>query len=157
MFVYETKNSLNLVFNGYVPVSTPDVEIRGYKNGAALLVKGSPVIDIESPEYFEGKAKTLAYQKDGKLYVTFQGIPGMQDPEVSLDESVKGTVEVVVNGTTATLKYNDADDSVTVVPVETPTPTNDAPVTPEVVTPSEPETIPEEENELENPEEVIEE
>ena len=109
MFVYEKGNSLNLTFKGSLPVDNPEVVIKGYKNGAALIVNGT-TYGVENGEEFEGKAPTFAFERDGNLLVTFRGIAGMNNPEVVLNEDTKGTVDVVVSGVSVTVKYT--EDSV---------------------------------------------
>ena len=101
MFVYEKDNSLNLTFTGSIPVENPDVVIKGYEDGATLTVNGT-VFGKGSKE-FEGKAKTFVYQKDNKLMITFRGIAGMSDPEVTIDDLGNDNYEVVVDGESATL------------------------------------------------------
>ena len=101
MFVYEKDNSLNLTFEGSIPVKNPDVVIKGYQDGATLTVNGT-VFGKGSKE-FEGKAKTFVYQKDNKLMITFRGIAGMSDPEVTIDDLGNDNYEVVVDGEPITL------------------------------------------------------
>ena len=101
MFVYEKDNSLNLTFTGSIPVENPDVVIKGYKDGATLTVNDT-VFGKGSKE-FEGKAKTFVYQKDNKLMITFRGIAGMSDPEVTIDDLGNDNYEVVVDGEPVTL------------------------------------------------------
>lgn len=101
MFVYEKDNSLNLTFTGSIPVKNPDVVIKGYQDGATLTVNGT-VFGKGSKE-FEGKAKTFVYQKDNKLMITFRGIAGMSDPEVTIDDLGNDNYEVVVDGEPVTL------------------------------------------------------
>ena len=101
MFVYEKDNSLNLTFEGSIPVKNPDVVIKGYQDGATLTVNGT-VFGKGSKE-FEGKAKTFVYQKDNKLMITFRGIAGMSDPEVTIDDLGNDNYEVVVDGESTTL------------------------------------------------------
>ena len=101
MFVYEKDNSLNLTFEGSIPVKNPDVVIKGYQDGATLTVNGT-VFGKGSKE-FEGKAKTFVYQKDNKLMITFRGIAGMSDPEVTMDDLGNDNYEVVVDGEPVTL------------------------------------------------------
>ena len=101
MFVYEKDNSLNLTFEGSIPVKNPDVVIKGYQDGATLTVNGT-VFGKGSKE-FEGKAKTFVYQKDNKLMITFRGIAGMSDPEVTIDDLGNDNYEVVVDGEPVTL------------------------------------------------------
>ena len=101
MFVYEKDNSLNLTFTGSIPVENPDVVIKGYEDGATLTVNGT-VFGKGSKE-FEGKAKTFVYQKDNKLMITFRGIAGMSDPEVTIDDLGNDNYEVVVDGEPITL------------------------------------------------------
>ena len=101
MFVYEKDNSLNLTFTGSIPVENPDVVIKGYEDGATLTVN-STVFGKGSKE-FEGKAKTFVYQKDNKLMITFRGLAGMSDPEVTIDDLGNDNYEVVVDGEPITL------------------------------------------------------
>ena len=101
MFVYEKDNSLNLTFTGSIPVENPDVVIKGYEDGATLTVNDT-VFGKGSKE-FEGKAKTFVYQKDNKLMITFRGIAGMSDPEVTIDDLGNDNYEVVVDGEPITL------------------------------------------------------
>ena len=96
MFIYESGNSLNLTFKGCVPVENPDVVIKGYKDGATLTVNGTTY--GSGTDEFEGKAQTFVYQKDGKLVITFRGIAGMSDPEVTIDEDKDNACYVIVIG-----------------------------------------------------------
>lgn len=105
MFVYEKENSLNLTFKGSLPVENPEVVIMGYEDGATLTVNGT-VFGKGSKE-FEGKAKTLVYQKDNKLAITFRGIAGINDPEVTIDDLGNNNYEVVVDGEVTTLSIVD--------------------------------------------------
>ena len=54
----------------------------------------------------------FAYQKGGKLAITFHGIDGMSNPEVTLDEVTPGVVDMVVNGEAVVLNYTDSEVSV---------------------------------------------
>ena len=112
MFVYEKGNSLNLTFKGNIPVENPEVIIKGYKNGAYLTVNGTEVVSVADAVEFENKAKTLVYQNADKLMITFRGFEGMTDPEVVLDETTKGVIDAVVNGTAVTITYTDDNVSV---------------------------------------------
>ena len=147
MFVYEKGNSLNLTFKGSIPVENPEVVIKGFENGASLTVNSAEVVSVADAKEFEGKAKTFVYQKDGKLMITFRGVAGMEAPEVTLDETVPGTVVAVVNGTSVTMTYT--ADSVVIEGAAV-----EEPVTPvqETIKEEEPEVTPDEE-----PEEVVEE
>lgn len=147
MFVYENGNSLNVTFKGNRPVDNPEVIVKGYVDGATLTVNGT-VYGIGSEE-FENKAKTFVFQKDGKLNITFKGNEGIENPEVTLDETSVGVVTAVVCGKTITLNYD--AEGVTVVGSEEPTsvepevPAQEPAVEPEV----EDEDIPQEEVEAE--------
>lgn len=157
MFVYESGNSLNLTFKGSIPVETPEVVIKGYKNGASLSINSSEVISVADPVEFEGKAKLFVYQKEGKLMITFNGIEGMSNPEVTLDETSDGVVEAVVNGESVSITYTDESVSVTSETVtEQPEPEVTEPeipepevTEPEVVEPEVTPNIPEEDTEEE--------
>lgn len=141
MFIYENGNSLNLTFKGSIPVKTPDLVIEGFMNGAKLTV-GNTTIGAGT-EAFEGKAKTLVYQKDGKLIVTFRGIAGMDKPEVVIDAVDDNKYSVTVDGQQVTLVVE--TDTITVEGTNTV----EEPVKePEVTEPTESE---------EDPEEVVEE
>lgn len=111
MFVYEKDNSLNLTFEGSIPVENPDVVIKGYEDGATLTVNGT-VFGKGSKE-FEGKAKTLVYQKDNKLMITFRGIAGMSDPEVTIDDLGNDNYEVIVDGEPTTLVIKEGKVEIT--------------------------------------------
>lgn len=102
MFIYEKGNSLNLTFKGHLPVETPDVSIKGYKNGAALFVNGL-MYGVADGEEFEGKAKTVVYQRDRKLMITFRGVEGMSNPEVMIDEISEGVYAVEIGSDIVTL------------------------------------------------------
>ena len=154
MFIYENGNSLNLTFKGNIPVDNPEVIIKGYTNGASLTVNGTEVVSVSNPEEFDCKAKTLVYQKDNKMMITFKGIDGMNDPEVTLNEVTKGTVEVVVNGTPVTLTYTDTAVEVGSAPATTQVEETVEPTQPSNTVPKEPEVIDEG---TEEPEEVTEE
>lgn len=121
MFVYERGNSLNLTFKN-MPVENPEVVIDGYENGAEMSVNRKKVVSVDGAKEFDGKAKTLVYQKDDKLMITFHGVEGMKNPEVTLDETTKGTVDFVVNGTPITVVYDDesVDVSSSVTPASEP-------------------------------------
>ena len=122
MFVYERENSLNLTFKGSLPVENPDVVIKGFKDGATLTVNGTTY--GSGSEEFEGKAQTLVYQKDGKLVITFRGIAGMSDPEITIDEDKQNDCyTVVVNGESVTLSI--VDDRILVVAEEVHEPVNE--------------------------------
>lgn len=112
MFVYEKGNSLNLTFKGSTPVENPEVIIKGYENGASLTVNGTEVVSVTNAVEFEGKAKTFVFQKAGKLMITFKGIEGMSNPEVTIDETTDGVYEAVVNGTNVTLTLTEDKVSV---------------------------------------------
>ena len=101
MFIYEKGNSLNLTLESNIPVENPEVVITGYEDGATLTVNGS-VFGNGSKE-FSGKAKTFVYQKSGKLFITFHGIAGMSNPEVTIDDLGDNNYEVVVDGKSVTL------------------------------------------------------
>lgn len=147
MFVYERDNSLNLTFEGNIPVENPDVVIKGYEDGATLTVNGT-VFGKGSKE-FEGKAKTLVYQRDNKLVITFRGIAGMNDPEVTVDDLGDNNYAIVVDGEATTLVIKDGKVEITeYVDVEN-TKVEEPVVEPEV--PADPEVI------EEKPEEVVEE
>lgn len=111
MFVYERDNSLNLTFEGSIPVENPDVVIKGYEDGATLTVNGT-VFGKGSKE-FEGKAKTFVYQKDNKLMITFRGIAGMSNPEVTIDDLGNDNYEVVVDGEATTLAIKEGKVEIT--------------------------------------------
>lgn len=155
MFIYEKNNSLNLTFNGSIPVENPEVELCGFENGVKLIVNGTTVVDVTDAKEFKGHAKILAFQKDGVLNVTFKGIDGMSSPEVVIDEvnpysiidgvETAGKVLVTVNGIDCTLTYT--LDSVKVEETNTTVEENS---TPDPV-------IPEKPVETEDPEEVVEE
>ena len=148
MFVYENGNSLNLTFEGSIPVENPDVVIKGYEDGATLTVDGT-VFGKGSKE-FEGRAKTLVYQKDNKLVITFRGVAGMNDPEITIDDLGANTYEVVVDGEATTLAIKEGKVEITTEAAVAETSVEEPVVEPEA--PAEPEVIDEEE-----PEEVVEE
>ena len=135
MFVYERDNSLNLTFEGSIPVKNPDVVIKGYEDGATLTVNGT-VFGKGSKE-FEGKAKTLVYQKDNKLVITFRGVEGMNDPEVTIDDLGNDNYEVVVDGEATTLAIKEGKVEITTEvennktedPVVEPETPSEAPIT----------------------------
>lgn len=110
MFVYESGNSLNLTFKGSIPVETPDVVIKGYKDGATVTIAGTTY--GTASEEFEGKASTLVFQSAGKLMITFKGISGMETPDVTLDEVSAGVVNVTVGDTSIVVEYTDSSVSV---------------------------------------------
>lgn len=110
MFIYESDNSLNLTFKGSIPVDNPDIIIKGYKDGATLTVNNT--VFGKGNEEFEGRAKTLVYQKDGKLVITFRGIEGMLNPEVTIDEIETNKYTAVVGDSSVTLSIT--DDKVTI-------------------------------------------
>ena len=118
MFIYENGNSLNLTLTGNKPVETPDVVIKGYQEGASVIV-GSTVYGVKQGTEYPTKASTLVYQKDGKLAITFRGIKGMNDPEVIIDE-IGGCYSLVVSG--EELKLNIVDNTVVPVAEEAPAP-----------------------------------
>lgn len=111
MFVYEKGNTLNLTFKGNLPVDNPEVVIKGYEDGATLTVDGT-VYGTGTKE-FEGKAKTLVYQKDDKLAITFKGISGINNPEITIDEIGDDVFAVAVGEDHVTLSV--VDD--TIIPV----------------------------------------
>lgn len=117
MFIYENGNSLNLTFKGNIPVENPEIVIKGFVEGASLTVNGETFGIAEGTEYTE-KSKTLVYQRDNKLMITFRGISGMSNPEVTIDDLGEDNYSVVVSGESVTLKI--VDDSVQTVtdPVE---------------------------------------
>lgn len=137
MFVYERDNSLNLTFKGSIPVENPDVVIKGYEDGATLTVNDT-VFGKGSKE-FEGKAKTFVYQKDNKLMITFRGIAGMSDPEVTIDDLGNDNYEVVVDGEATTLVIAEGKVEITTdvdveeTEVEEPIVEPEAPAEPEVI------------------------
>ena len=145
MFVYENGNSLNLTFKGNIPVTNPEVVIKGYKNGATLTVNGT--VYGNGNEEFEGKAETLVYQKDDKLMITFLGITGMTDPEVVIDDLGEDMYEVALRSTIVTLHI--VNDGVEVV-TNNPAPAAEVE---EPVAVSEPEVVEEEEPVVETTEE----
>ena len=102
MFVYEKGNSLNITFKGSIPVENPELVVKGYEDGATLTVNGT-VYGNGSKE-FEGRAKTFVFQKDGKLMITFKGVAGIENPDVTVDETSDGIV-VDIDGTAVTLEY----------------------------------------------------
>lgn len=108
MFIYENDNSLNLTFKGKAPVENPEVVIKGYTDGASLTVNGKTYGVKEGTE-FEGNAKTFAYQKDGKLLITFRGLAGMTDPEVTIDEIENDVFAIIVSGESVTLSVVDGN------------------------------------------------
>lgn len=110
MFIYEKGNTINISLTGSKPVETPDVVINGYTDGATLTV-GSSVYGKGS-KVFDCKAKTLVYQKDEKLMITFRGIEGMTDPEITVDEIEDNVFDVVVCGEAVRLSI--VDDEVVV-------------------------------------------
>lgn len=138
MFIYENGNSLNLTLTGNKPVETPDVIVKGYKNGASVTV-GESVYGVKNGEEFEGKAKTFVYQRDNKLAITFKGVAGITDPEVTIDDIGSDCYAIVVSGESVTLSV--VEDKVVVVAEEVQDP---APVA-EPVKEEEPEVTPEEE------------
>lgn len=147
MFVYERDNSLNLIFEGNIPVENPDVVIKGYEDGATLTVNGT-VFGKGSKE-FEGKAKTLVYQKDNKLVITFRGVEGMNEPEVTIDDLGDNNYAIVVDGEATTLAIKNGKVEITEEVDVEETEVEEPVVEPEV--PAEPEVIEDE------PEEVVEE
>ena len=147
MFIYENGNSLNLTFEGNIPVENPDVVIKGYEDGATLTVNGT-VFGKGSKE-FEGKAKTLVYQRDNKLVITFRGVEGMNDPEVTIDALSDNNYAVVVDGQSTILTIVNGKVEVSTEEDVEETKVEEPVVEPEV--PAEPEVIEEE------PEEVVEE
>lgn len=121
MFVYERENSLNLTFKGSLPVENPDVVIKGFKDGATLTVNGTTY--GSGSEEFEGKAQTLVYQKDGKLVITFRGVAGMSDPEITIDDIGSDCYAIVVSGESVTLSV--VGDKVEVVAEEVHEPSDE--------------------------------
>ena len=144
MFIYENDNSLNLTFEGNIPVENPDVVIKGYEDGATLTVNGT-VFGKGSKE-FEGKAKTLVYQKDKKLMITFRGVAGMNSPEVTIDDLGNDIYEVVVDGEATTLAIKEGKVEITTEVDVEETKIEDPVVEPEVT--AEPEVIEEEPTEV---------
>lgn len=112
MFIYENGNSLNLTFEGSMPVQNPEVVIKGFVNGATVEVNGAEVISVNSPEEFENKARLFVFQREGKLMITFNGVSGIDSPEVTIDEIEDNTYTVTANGESVTLVV--ADNAVTV-------------------------------------------
>ena len=110
MFIYEKGNSLNLTFKGSIPVDNPEVVIKGFVDGVTMTVNGT--VFGSGSEEFEGKAKTLVYQKDGKLMITFRGVLGMEKPEVVIDETGDDTYLVTIGEDTVTLSI--VDDAVVI-------------------------------------------
>lgn len=102
MFVYEGKDSLNIALTSNVPVATPDIVVKGYKNGAAVIV-GDNIYGVKSGEEFERAPKTLVYQKDNKLAITFNGVLGMSAPDVTVDELEPGLFALEASGEAVTL------------------------------------------------------
>lgn len=149
MFIYEVGNSLNLTFKGSVPVTDPEIVLKGYQNGVSLTVNGEELVSVADAVEFEQKAKTLVYQKSGKLFITFHGITGMSNPEVEIDELENGLYSVVIGENRLTLSITDTDVSVVsdTATVEEPQPANIEPE-PEVEVTDETE-----EEELTDPEE----
>lgn len=144
MFVYERDNSLNLTFEGNIPVENPDVVIKGYEDGATLTVNGT-VFGKGSKE-FEGKAKTLVYQADNKLMITFRGIAGMSNPEVTIDDLGNDNYEVVVDGEATTLVIREGKVEITTAVAVEETKVEEPVVEPEV--PAEPVVVDETEEEV---------
>ena len=96
MFIYENGNSLNLTLVSNKPVENPDVVIKGYKNGAAVVV-GEVVYGVKNGEEFDGKANLLVYEKDDKLAITFNGPCGIDSPEVTINSIGDDKYELVIN------------------------------------------------------------
>lgn len=107
MFVYETNNSLNVTFKGNATVENPEVVIKGFENGATLIVNGEEVVSVADAKEFENSAQTFVFEKGNKLAITFKGVAGMETPDVTLDETEPGVVNVEVNGTPVVLNYTD--------------------------------------------------
>lgn len=141
MFIYENGNSLNLTLTGNKPVETPDVIVKGYKNGASVIV-GESVYGVKNGEEFEGKAKTFVYQRDNKLAITFKGVAGITDPEVTIDDIGSDSYAIVVTGEAVTLSIVEGKVVVVSEDVQEPVPVD--PVA-EPVKEEEPEATPEEE------------
>lgn len=143
MFIYEKGNSLNLTFEGSIPVENPDVVIKGYEDGATLTVNDT-IFGSGSKE-FEGKANTLVYQKDNKLVITFRGVAGMNEPDVTIDDLGNSSYEVVVSGvsTILTIVDNRVEISTEETHIEEPVVESEKPSEPEIIE--------------EEPEEVVEE
>ena len=147
MFIYENGNSLNLTFEGNIPVENPDVVIKAYEDGATSTVNGT--VFAKGSKEFEGKAKTLVYQRDNKLVITFRGVEGMNDPEVTIDALGNNNYAVVVDGEATTLAIKEGKVEITTdvdveeTKVEEPVVEPEAPADPEVIE--------------EEPEEVVEE
>lgn len=106
MFIYENGNSLNLTYKGQLPVENPEIVIKGYEDGATLTVNGT--VYGSGLVEFEKKANLLVYQRDNKLAITFHGVAGMSNPEVTLDEVAEGVIEVVVAGTVVKLTFDES-------------------------------------------------
>ena len=115
MFVYEQKNAINVVFKGNKPVETPDFVIKGYKNGAAIIVNGDEVIAVQNAVEFDKPVSPIVFQRDNVLNITYQGIEGMKNPEVTINEIAEQEVEIVANGANVVLQYTE-DGVVTAVP-----------------------------------------
>ena len=97
MFLFEKDGSLNLTLKGNYPVENPDVIIKGYTTGAALIVNGT-TYGVKDGEELGRKAKLFVYQKDDKLALTFRGIEGMNNPELTFDQISDSVTSVIVNG-----------------------------------------------------------
>lgn len=153
MYLYQKRDSLNLTLTQNNPVETPDVELKGYKNGVELLLDGAALNTVSDKEALEGAAQIVAFQRDSKLYVTFKGAEGIENPEVVIDEIEAGKVLVTVNGEAFNLVYTNDDvtvgDAVTTTEAEQPAPAKVDPIVePEVTEPEDTE-LPEEEVEEE--------
>lgn len=111
MFVYEKGNTLNVVFNENRPVETPDLVIKGYVNGVSISLDGQEVVSVENPVEFENKADLRVFEKNNVLNMTYHGVEGMNNPEVTLNEEELGKVVITANGKVITVSY-DANDVV---------------------------------------------
>ena len=107
MFLYEDRNSLLLTFKDNKPVEDPEVIIRGYKNGAALIVNGEELVSVPNPEEFEDRSNTFVFQRDNELMITFRGALGTSDPEVTIDALEDDNYKLYVNGEAVTLHLVD--------------------------------------------------
>ena len=136
MFLYEKNNSINVCFtNRQLPCGTADLSIVGYQDGSKLLIDGAEVAGKGTLAFDDANhCATLAFERDNKICVTFNGVKGMENPSVTIDEIVKfdnsgdevvmGKAEIVVDGDVVVLTFDDKDIA---VDGEQPAPVADEP------------------------------
>ena len=101
MFIYENNNTINLALSSSKPVTNPDLVIKGFQDGVKVTVDN--VSYGKGSVEFTKKAPLIVYQKDNKLAITFKGVVGMDDPEVTIDKLTDTSYSLVIDDVNVTL------------------------------------------------------